>query len=312
MPLETPVVSIIFNRPGVTGRVLAEIAKARPPALWVIADGPRPNRPGEKEKVAETRALVEQFERRLNWPCQVRRNFSETNLGCKKRVATGLDWAFSGCEQAIILEDDCLPTGEFFNFCQELLDRYREDRRVMSIGGINFQDGRPRSTSSYYFTKYFHCWGWASWRRAWQHYDLSMQSWPEFKALGGLHTFADTDREEAYWDKTLTAAYDDQIDTWDYALFYSWMTQRGLQILPNANLVSNLGFGDGATHTTNQDGRLAEIPHGHLGSLRHPPFVIRNKEADRYTFDHCFSPPRPRGWKKLVSSLRKRVRRLSS
>jgi len=302
---------MIFNRPEVTRRVLAEIAKVQPRALWVIADGARPNFPDEKEQVAATRAVIEDFEKRLDWTCQIQRNYSENNLGCKQRVASGLDWVFDACEKAIVLEDDCLPTSDFFLFCQELLDRYQEDRRVMSIGGVNFQDGLQHSPYSYYFTKYFHCWGWASWRRAWQHYDLSMRSWPEFKSLGGLHAFCDSTREETYWQKTLAAAHGNLIDTWDYALFYSFLAQGGMQILPNTNLVSNIGFGIGATHTTNAEDRLSKLPLGRIEKLQHPPFVIRSKVADQYTFDHCFSPPRTRGWKKWPSRLRMHMQRLS-
>src|SRR6185369_14461868 len=165
--LTTPVAFIIFNRPDTTEKVFAEIARARPPKLLVIADGPRAGRAGEADRCAATRAIID----RVDWDCKVLTNYSDVNLGCKNRVASGIDWVFEQVPEAIILEDDCLPDPTFFRFCEELLIRYREDERISQICGANFQFGRKRSNDSYYFSRYNHIWGWASWRRAWQHYD---------------------------------------------------------------------------------------------------------------------------------------------
>lgn len=288
MPLETPVVLILFNRPDVTRRVLAEIAKARPRTLWVIADGPRPNRPGEKEKVAATRSLIEQFEQQLDRPCQVRRNFSEKNLGCKRRVATGLDWVFGACEQAIILEDDCLPSGDFFKFCQELLNRYHDDERIAVISGDNFQNGRSRTPHSYYFSKYFHCWGWASWRRVWKTFDADMKSWPSFRKRRDLKKWQDSAGEEAYWERIFGDTHAGKIDSWAFAWLYSCWRHDRLTILPDVNLVSNIGFGSDATHTSQGEHSYANLPTHPICPLNHPTEVSRNIEADRYTFLHSF------------------------
>src|SRR5512139_3287315 len=171
--LKTPVAFIIFNRPDTAERVFAEIAKARPPKLLVVADGPRANRSGEAEKCAATRAIID----RVDWDCEVLTNFSDTNLGCKNRVSSGIDWVFEQVPEAIILEDDCLPHPTFFRFCEELLERYRDDERIGMISGDNFQLGQKRTDASYYFSRYNHIWGWASWRRAWRHYDREASAW---------------------------------------------------------------------------------------------------------------------------------------
>ncbi len=175
--IKTPVVVIIFKRTDTTEKVFEAIRLAKPPKLFVIADGPRADHPGEAEKCEAARAIIE----RVDWECEVLKNYSDTNLGCAKRVSSGLDWVFSNVEEAIILEDDCVPHLTFFPFCEELLEKYRYDTRIASISGQNVQFGRERTNYSYYFSRYNHCWGWATWRRAWQHFDFDMKLWPEIK-----------------------------------------------------------------------------------------------------------------------------------
>ena len=164
MSLSTPVAFIIFNRPDTTEIVFETIRQAKPSKLLVVADGPRTDRSGEVEKCTATRAVIE----RVDWECEVITNYSDVNLGCKRRVSGGIDWIFSQVEEAIILEDDCLPAPSFFQFCQTMLERYRYDDRISMIGGSNYQQENSRTSDSYFFTKYAHIWGWATWRRAWK------------------------------------------------------------------------------------------------------------------------------------------------
>jgi hypothetical protein len=182
--LSTPVAFIIFNRPDTTARVFEAIRRAEPPQLLIVADGPRVDRPSDVERCAAARAVIE----RVDWDCEVLTNYAEANMGLADRVSSGLDWVFSLCDRAIVLEDDCLPDPSFFRFCDELLDRYRDDERVMAISGDNFQLGRRRTRYSYYLSRYNHCWGWATWRRGWQHYDHRMQLWPLVRDGGWLWT----------------------------------------------------------------------------------------------------------------------------
>ena len=304
MSFHTPLVLLIFNRPRHTARVLAEIARLRPSKLLVIADGPRVGRTDDLKNVAATRAMID----KIPWPCELLKNYSDTNFGCRQRIGNGLNWVFREVERAIVLEDDCLPTPSFFTFCEQLLDRYHDDERVMSIAGTNFQNGTSRTPSSYYFSKYFHCWGWATWRRAWQHFDIEMKTWPVFKAQGGMRMVADSSKEQSYWTNIFDRVHAGQIDSWAYAFMCACFSQGGLQALPDVNLVSNIGFDTNATHTSHQEHHLANLPLREIAELRHPSFLVRQKEADAYTFRHAYCGGRQRGLAKLYSSLRKRFR----
>jgi hypothetical protein len=276
--LQTPVALILFNRPDLTQQIFEVIREARPPVLLLIADGARHDRPNEFDYCRTARLIAEQ----VDWPCQVFKNYSEINLGCRKRVSSGLDWVFQIVEEAIILEDDCLPDPSFFKFCEDLLKKYRHDDFIMAISGDNFQAGQQRASYSYYFSRYNHIWGWASWRRAWKHYDLSMSQWPALRDSGWLSTLFDDPTAAAYWTRIFQLAYDG-FDTWDYAWVFACWVRQGLVALPNKNLVTNIGFGQDATHTRNHS-PLANLPvEPIVFPLCHPQEIARNVEADNYT-----------------------------
>lgn len=253
-----------------------------------MGDGPRDNRAGETGKVAATRAIIE----RVDWDCEVLTNFSGVNLGCKRRVSSGIDWVFEQVEEAIILEDDCVPDPTFFRFCQEMLERYRRDSRIGMIGGVNFQFGRRRNDASYYFSKYFHIWGWASWRDRWVgSYDVTMARWPQIRDEGWLADMAGNGREAAYWHRIFERVHRGEIDTWDYQwVFANWVEGR-MSILPATNMISNIGFDENATHTTGGSD-LANMARNPIGfPLKHPPGVFRNIQADRFSERRCFRIP---------------------
>jgi hypothetical protein len=279
--LRTPVAFLIFNRPEVTARVFSEIARVRPPVLLVVADGPRADRPGEAEKCRATRAIID----RVDWPCEVLTNYADGNLGCRRRVSSGLNWVFDVVEEAIILEDDCLPHPTFFRFCEELLEKYRDDERIAQISGDNFQFGRQWGSDSYYFSRYCHVWGWASWRRAWKHYDVQIRSWPKVRGSDALTRWFGGDNQTAqYWSEILDRTYRGEIDTWDYQWVLTCWERDTLTILPSVNLISNIGFGPEATHTVSKVSQLANMPiEGIDFPLRHPASVVRNVAADRIT-----------------------------
>jgi hypothetical protein len=285
MTVHTPVAFLIFNRPDTTLKVFKEIEKAKPSKLLIVADGPRASKPGEAEKCAATRAIIEQ----ISWDCEVITNYSEINLGCKKRISSGLDWIFNTVEEAIILEDDCLPHPTFFRYCQELLAYYRDDKRVMHISGDNFQFGNKRTKDSYYFSHYSHVWGWASWRRAWQNYDVEMKLWPTIKDDNWLTDILKDKESILYWENIFQSAYEGKIDTWDYQWLFACWLQSGLSILPNVNLVSNIGFGIEATHTIGKS-ELANIPAEAMDfPLQRPLFTLRNTQADAVTSKRQFA-----------------------
>jgi len=284
MPCNTPVVFLIFRRPDLTAQVFEAIRQAQPKMLLVVADGPR----NEEDAVLcqQARAVTEQ----VDWDCEVLRDYSEVNLGCRDRVSSGITWAFEQVEEAIILEDDCLPHPSFFGYCSNLLDYYRPDERVMVISGDNFQDGHWRGDGSYYFSRYNHCWGWATWRRAWHHFDGELKQWPPLKASGLLSSIFEDPLEQQYWSQIWDTLYtQNQPDTWDYRWIFTCMSNGGLTVLPNMNLVSNIGFGPEATHTTqkNVQSSMLTVDIG-VGEIHHPSFVLRNCIADAYTFDHHY------------------------
>lgn len=283
--LKTPVAFLIFNRPDTTQRVFAEIAKAKPPKLLVVADGPRENKPGEAQRCAETRAIIDQ----VDWDCEVLTNFSDKNLGCKKRVSSGIDWVFEQVEEAIILEDDCLPHPTFFRFCQELLEYYRDDERISMISGDNFQFGRKRGDASYYYSRFIHIWGWASWRRAWKHYDSEIRIWPEIKETNTFKRYFHKKSDRKYWSRVFDAVYQGRIDTWDYQWVLSSWVQGMVSVMPNVNLVSNIGFGNNATHTHGAS-IYADLPSEEIKfPLTHPNVVLANFDADAFTTKGMFT-----------------------
>jgi hypothetical protein len=282
--LSTPVAMFIFNRPDTTARVFEAVRRARPRQLLLIADGPRASRPNEAELCARTRAITAA----VDWDCQVLRAFSDQNLGCRRRFATGLAWLFEQVEEAIILEDDTLPGDSFFPFCEELLARYRDDPRVGMIVGTSFLGARHRPTQSYYFSKYPYIWGWASWRRAFRSYDADMQTYPEFVASGDLARACDVRGELRYWKGRFDQAYAGKADTWDYQMVYALWRHQLLCAVPEQNLVSNIGFAEGATHLALGDDETANLPVHELGALIHPARVERDLWADRYVFKRIY------------------------
>jgi hypothetical protein len=305
--VQTPVALIIFNRPHTTERVFAEIAQAKPPKLFVIADGPRPDRLGEAEKCVATRAIID----RVDWECEVFKNYSEVNLGCGRRPATGISWVFEQVEEAIILEDDCVPHPTFFRFCEELLERYRDDERVMHIAGNNFQFGRRRTPFSYFLSWHNICWGWASWRRAWQHFDMGVKLWPPFRDTSWLLDIVGDARAAQYWQKVFDQAYASKgnVEYWDYQWTFTCWAQNGLSILPNTTLISNIGFGEGATHTKSSRDIRRNLPTTEMSfPLRHPPYVVRNREADQFFIEQVVLPRSP----KQLSVYRKLRRKFSA
>jgi hypothetical protein len=279
-PLKTAVLFLTFNRPDTTKQVFEAIRKAKPPRLYVAADGPMADKSGEWEKCERVRRIATQ----VDWDCEVKTLFRGENLGCKKAVSDAISWFFESVDEGIILEDDCLPTPSFFRFCEEMLERYRSDERIFMISGDNFQFGKKRTDYSYYFSRYCHIWGWASWRRSWANYDVQMKLWPEIKNGRWLYDILSKKKSVKYWTYIFDNVYNKKIDTWDYQMIFTCWSQNMLVILPNANLVSNIGFGIDSTHNFNPKDHRNSIPTEEMRfPLSHPPFVICDKISDKFT-----------------------------
>lgn len=275
--MKTPVVFIIFKKINTTEKVFEVIRQVKPPKLLVIADGPRSNVPGEAEKCATTRAIID----RVDWDCEVLKNYADVNMGCKERVVSGLNWVFDTVEEAIILEDDCLPDPTFFDFCEELLERFRDDTRVMHITGTNFGITGRDKNESYYFSKRTDIWGWATWRRAWKYYDVNMSLWPEIKSSGKLLDLVNSKKEYEgkvkYWERH----YGSSADAWSYQWHFACTFQGSCSLVPNKNLVRNIGFGEEALHTKNSNRKWGNVEIEKMEfPLVHPKVFIRDTQAD--------------------------------
>ena len=275
--MNTPIAFIVFNRPDTTRHVFAEIAKAKPSQLLIIADGPRQE--AEAVKCAQVREIATQ----VDWPCDVFTNFSDVNLGCCVRIQTGLDWVFEHVEEAIILEDDTLPNPSFFSFCTEMLARYRDDSRVATIGGCTTV--RAPRRYSYRFSHVPFIWGWATWRRVWQKADQEFVGWPNWDAA----SHNPDPKFKAYWDREFQGVLSGRLDSWDYQFLFSHLQHHWLSVISNTNLITNLGIGINATNTVRNDYNIPRPGHPMRFPLTHPP-VERDMKTDNLYWRKCLRP----------------------
>ncbi len=286
------------------------IRAVRPARLYVAADGPR-DRSGEAERCAEARRVATS----VDWPCEVKVLFQDRNLGCRIGVGSGIDWFFAHEPEGIVLEDDCVPSMSFFSYSAELLDQFRDDERVMCITGDNFQADMGDYPFSYYFSKYNHVWGWASWRRAWNLYDREMKQFPRFMRAGRLERISSSPGFSEAWGKRFKSVYRGEIDTWDYQWQFSCWVHNGLTCTPRTNLVSNIGFRSDATHTTDASNSSANLAAGALEfPLAHPPQIAVEERFDAHVDVTLFGvrpPSKQVRWQRRVENSVKRLLRLS-
>lgn len=254
---DTPILFLVFNRPDTTKQVFAKIREIQPKQLFIAADGPRINKEGEKEKTEAVRELILN---NIDWDCEVKTLFRDSNLGCGKAVSEGITWFFENVEEGIILEDDTLPDLSFFPFCEELLERYKDEDRVGMITGFTMVN-TSQNEYSYTFQKGGgHVWGWASWRRAWQSFDLQMKDYEELKNSGFFEKLCNFDKMKTQdLINLFDTAYYNQVDTWDIQWNYSITKNNWLTIWVYQSLVQNIGFGEDATHTLQKNNKNEEI-----------------------------------------------------
>jgi hypothetical protein len=284
----TPILFVVFNRPETTQRVFDKIRGIKPTRLYVAADGPRNGNESDKVNCELTRKIIEN----VDWYCSVKTLYGDTNLGCGRAVSKAITWFFDNEEAGIILEDDCLPNDSFFTFCKTLLDYYKDDERIMHIGGTNFQEGIKRGDASYYFSANIHVWGWATWRRAWKKYDFNVSDVEEFIRKKKLDFYFNDTVIREYWHGIFKNMFNHKIDTWDYQWHYTVLNNQGLAIIPQVNMISNIGFGSSATHT-GAESKWANMKTAEIGEIKYPALVQQNKEADLYTFYEHYKPIPP-------------------
>lgn len=270
--LSTPVVLFIFNRPKTTRKVFEAISRAKPRRLYIVSDGPRANRSDDRSLVEKCREIVA----KVGWECEVKTKYSDENLGCKLNVVGGLDWVFSQENEAIILEDDCVPTLGFFDFCEEMLGRYRDNPRIGSISGSNLEDVSPLQTDlSYWFSKYPEVWGWATWKRAWAQYEVDLAVVPASARSEIVNERVQSPAERRYWNSRFNSVASGKLDTWDYQLAFMHWRNNLLSVIPSVNLISNIGFGPDATHTVSPPAATLQLTPGKLRWPLTGPTAVR-------------------------------------
>lgn len=266
--LKTPVAFIIFNRPKCTKKVIARIRDVRPEKLYIIADAPRSHKPGEAEKCAETRRIVEEM---IDWPCEVHKNYAEENMGCGQRIPSGLNWVFEQEERAIIMEDDILADPSFFDFCTEMLDRYENNEDIMQVGGYNRFNHDP-GNSSYFYSRYCDIWGWATWRSEWDKFKaIDQAEWERIKKEGLLVQHSTSAKEAEMRTFVLDDIFSGKLSAWGMRWELTKVMNKGRGVVPSKNLVKNIGFGLDASHTVNPFNRNQLMRTHHLASPYHAP-----------------------------------------
>tara|TARA_A100001388_G_scaffold236666_1_gene190691 strand:- start:208 stop:1191 length:984 start_codon:yes stop_codon:yes gene_type:complete len=279
---KTPILIIAWKRPTKTKELINKIKEIKPNNLYIACDGPKNENTDENHKVMETRELLLKGFEDVKSKKYL---FSKDNQGCKIAVSNAISWFFENEKEGIILEDDCIPHLDFFFFCEEMLETYRNDKRVWSITGHNQQNNIKRGTGTYYFSKYPRSWGWATWARSWSKYDKDIKDWPKIKSEGILQSQLEKRSEIEYWEKILDSIYyHNSPNTWDYQWTLYSLLNSGLTIVPNKNLIKNIGFGKDATHTfegeadtfieNNKDSDNGIFP------TVHPDYFLINKRAD--------------------------------
>lgn len=299
--LNTPILLIAFNRPSLTKEVFKKIRDAKPNKLYIAIDGPRKKFQFDKEKINQVYNIFED----IDWHCKTSFLKRDVNLGCKIAVSEAINWFFSQESKGIILEDDCVPNSDFFIYCQELLNRFENNPEIQMITGNNFQDGITRGDSSYYFSKLTHVWGWATWKRAWDKYDVNMSFWPKFKNSKEFKNVFKDKKATNHFRSIFDAVHKGKIDTWDYQWNACVWFNQGLCVTPNQNLVTNIGFGVDATHTKDvNEKHKGSRPTDKILPLDHAKKIVRNQEADEYVFINSMGGSEMTIWNRILRKIK--------
>jgi hypothetical protein len=276
----TPILLLIFNRPDTTELVFNEIRKQKPKYLYIAADGPRKNNTTDADLCEKSIAIATN----IDWDCEVKTLLREENLGCGAAPAQAITWFFENVEQGIILEDDCIPNDSFFNYCETLLDKYKESPNLMMICGTSYQP-EPLNEDTYYFSKYPHAWGWATWKRGWIKYNFKIDDIDQETITSVIENTFSTNRERKLWKRNLRMIIEG-LDAWDYQWMYFIWKNDGLCITPWQNMISNIGFGPRATHTFDINSDQSNMIQHEIGEIKHPDFLAVNEKADKYERYH--------------------------
>ena len=284
--ISTPVLFLVFNRIDATTLAFEAIRKVKPKKLYIAADGPRLHNDLDIKKVAKVRKIATS----VNWPCEVKTLFRNRNLGVKHAPIEAITWFFKHEEKGIILEDDCVPHSNFFKFCETLLNHYHNDSRIFTISGTNIKSSVGRRNETYHFSKYFHPWGWATWRRVWDCYEDGISFWPKWKISEDWTNKLPIKAEQEIFRKIFDREYSNKRQDWGYRFMACVLKNGGLTVRANVNLVNNIGFGKESTNSIKDDGKLTYNPSQKIISNRiiHPKKVVQNRFKDSHFFFNLF------------------------
>lgn len=285
---EVPVLLITYKRLDTTQKVLEKIAEVKPKYLFVSSNAPNPEKIDDSEKVFAVRSMIEN---RIDWPCELKKLYRKEHVGPGVSISSAINWFFQNIGEGIIFEDDTVPDVTFFTFCKAMLDKYRDESRIKIIGGINFQDGINRGDASYYFTRLCHIWGWATWKRVWDEYDYDLSTITRKDVTDAALKYFGSRRIAKEWGNIFDHLKNKSFDTWDYQLALSIWKNDGINIVPQKNLVTNIGYGQEAAHTHLVD-PFSNIPLESLSEIRYSTDVNVDGEADRYSLNKIFPPPK--------------------
>lgn len=278
MTYNIPILFIVFKRPKVTAISFEQIKKVKPAKLYIACDAARPHVKGENLLVEETKSVISKM---IDWDCEVNTLFHETNQGCSTAVYKAINWMFEKEECGIVLEDDCVVQNSFFRFVEEMLIRYKDDTRIGNIDGANYVKHNFLN-ESYFFSKYKSTNAWATWKRAWQNMDMQMK-WKDTDYYNSiLSNMGHKGRDIKYWKYRMELIAKDRVSAWDWQWYFTLASQNQLSIFPKVNLVTNIGFGEGATHTTNKGQPKEYIASHDLEfPLVHPEYVVPHDGFDK-------------------------------
>ena len=286
--MKIPVSIIIFNRPENTKRLLESLNIYKPETLFVISDGPRKNFENDQEKVIQSRKIFE----KIDWKCEVFFNNSESNLGCRERIITGLNWVFGQVEKTIILEDDCIPSEEFFIFMELMLNKYQTNKEISSVCGTNFLPDWSETKDSYLYSKYCHVWGWGTWKDCWEKIDFNLDKLHKIKKTKFLKSYLGSFRAYLYWHWILNNVNKKKIDSWAYIWNFTNFINKSLSIIPTINLLSNIGIGKDSTNTRSLPYKYIKAEESRKKlkfPLKHPSKLLSDSKHDLKVEDTIFS-----------------------
>lgn len=283
--MQIPILLLVYNRYEGTEKLIKILNKIKPKKIYIAADGPKLNNIIDIANCSRVRKLFD----KINWRCKIYKKYNNYNLGCKESITRSLNWFFSKVKEGIVLEDDCLPNKSFFRFCNVMLKKYRYNNKIFCISGSNYSKN-TKIKSSYYFSKYPHCWGWASWRRAWKYNETNISFWPKYKKTDIWKKLHTNYIEKIYWEKIFNTTYNNNFNSWAYPWTLSVWKKNGLTIIPKKNFITNIGIGKNTENSFFRNSNDVYKSHSIKKINKHPRIISVAEKNDLEVFYSHYKP----------------------